>query len=109
MNLNTYMKANDIKLRENDLLAIIRRIDTNGDACLDFNEFNEFLKPLSKDVGIFIPPPIRPKGYGYPKEGSPLRNGGSPVRAGPPFPGPMPPIPPHSSLLFVTPPGTKKD
>ena len=47
LNLNVFLKAHDIVLRELDLLAIIRRIDTNGDACLDFNEFLDFLKPLT--------------------------------------------------------------
>ena len=46
VNLRTFLRANDVVPHELDLLAIIRRIDTDGDACLDFNEFSEFLAPL---------------------------------------------------------------
>lgn len=110
LNLNVFLKANDFCLREIDLLAIIRRIDTNGDACLDFNEFLEFLKPLSKEVAMKGPPSRainERRAYGYPRDGSPLRTGGSPHRTGP-VPGPMP-MPPNPATLFVTPPGTNKD
>lgn len=31
-----------------DLLAVIRRIDTKGDACIDLNEWVEFLRVMNK-------------------------------------------------------------
>lgn len=78
------MRANEYGLKEIDLLAIIRRIDTDGDACLDFNEFSDFLKPLSKEVAVMdprmLPNPIITEKH---RGGSPLR-GAPPVLAVPP-------------------------
>ena len=64
-----------------ELLAIIRRIDTDGDASVDYNEFAEFVRPLvpvARPILAPVPPPrvvvtspIRP--------GSPLRSS-SPAR-----------------------------
>lgn len=39
VNLGTFLRANGHNAAEIELLAIIRRLDTDGDACLDFNEF----------------------------------------------------------------------
>jgi len=44
ISLGAYLRACSHHASEIELLAIIRRIDTDGDACLDFNEFAEFLK-----------------------------------------------------------------
>ena len=44
ISLGAYLRACGHHASEIELLAIIRRIDTDGDACLDFNEFAEFLK-----------------------------------------------------------------
>lgn len=44
ISLGTYLRANSHHASEIELLAIIRRIDTDGDACLNFNEFAEFLR-----------------------------------------------------------------
>ena len=44
LNLGTFLRASSYNPSEIELLAIIRRIDTDGDACLDFNEFAEFLR-----------------------------------------------------------------
>lgn len=99
-NLNTFLKSNEIGLSELELLAIIRRIDTDGDACLDFNEFSDFLKPLSMKVAI-PDPRILPD----PRAGSPKNRGGSPLRGGPPVPPPL--GPPPGATLFVTPKGNK--
>ena len=41
--LGAYLRANGHHSSEIELLAIIRRIDTDGDASLNFNEFAEFL------------------------------------------------------------------
>jgi len=77
VNLSTFLRANGYNPAELELLAIIRRIDTDGDACLDFNEFSEFLREL----GTPLARPIDSPGRGSPvKNGSPLREK-SPTRA----------------------------
>lgn len=40
-----------------ELLAIIRRVDTNGDATIDPNEWAEFLKVSPGPVSGPLPPP----------------------------------------------------
>ena len=130
LNLGVFMKACEYhNLHENDVMAIIRRIDTNGDACLDFNEFCEFLKPLDSLVGLKppgpmpppphcfspgpVPPPMKP--HGYPRESSPLRGTSSPTRKNTdPFamcmpPPVLPPVPPRGHVVYVTAPGTKEE
>lgn len=42
-NLGQFLKNNGYYANERELLAIIRRIDTDGDAKLSFAEFSEFL------------------------------------------------------------------
>lgn len=42
--LNTFLKNNGQFSSEKELLAIIRRIDTDGDAKLSYEEFSEFLR-----------------------------------------------------------------
>jgi len=44
------LKKNGHFASESELLAIIRRIDTDGDAQLNLAEFSEFLKPLGHHV-----------------------------------------------------------
>lgn len=44
ISLGAYLRANGHHSSEIELLAIIRRIDTDGDASLNFNEFAEFLR-----------------------------------------------------------------
>ena len=44
VNLATFLRAHGHNASEIELLAIIRRIDTDGDACLSFGEYAEFLK-----------------------------------------------------------------
>lgn len=44
ISLGAYLRANGHHASEIELLAIIRRIDTDGDACLCFNEFAEFMR-----------------------------------------------------------------
>ena len=59
-----------------ELLAIIRRIDTNGDAMLSFEEFEDFLKPeLPVVTHQFepIPPPVPVLHYNA-RGSSPLRD-----------------------------------
>ena len=44
VNLATFLRSHGHNAAEIELLAIIRRIDTDGDACLSFGEFADFLK-----------------------------------------------------------------
>lgn len=82
VNLGAFLRQNGHFASEMELLAIIRRIDTDGDASVDYNEFAEFVRPLvpvARPVlaGPIPPPrvvvtsPVRP--------GSPLRSS-SPAR-----------------------------
>jgi Ca2+-binding EF-hand superfamily protein len=41
--LGTFLRACGHNPSEMGILAIIRRVDTDGDACVNFNEFSEFL------------------------------------------------------------------
>lgn len=43
--LGNFLRIQGHFSNEMELLAIIRRIDTNGDAIISFDELNEFLKP----------------------------------------------------------------
>jgi hypothetical protein len=43
-NLSTFLKNNGHYASEKELLAIIRRIDTDGDAKLSYSEFSEFIR-----------------------------------------------------------------
>ena len=42
-NLGQFLKSNGYYASERELLAIIRRIDTDGDAKLSYAEFSDFL------------------------------------------------------------------
>ena len=44
LNLGSFLRANSHNLSEIELLAIIRRVDTDGDACLGFNEYTDALR-----------------------------------------------------------------
>jgi hypothetical protein len=44
-NLGQFLKNNGHYASERELLNIIRRIDTDGDAKLNYEEFSEFLRP----------------------------------------------------------------
>lgn len=62
-----------------ELLAIIRRVDTNGDACLDFNEFAEYLKCAGHQAVLpeRMQEPMRQPGP--PKHESPSRSSARPL------------------------------
>ena len=46
-NLSQFLKNNAYYASERELIAIIRRIDTDGDAKLSYSEFSEFLSANS--------------------------------------------------------------
>ena len=43
LNLGTFLRAQNAQLGEFEIMAIIRRIDTDGDAAIGFNEFSEYM------------------------------------------------------------------
>ena len=76
--LGSFLRANGHYASERELLAIIRRIDTDGDAKLSFSEWEEFLR------GIIPPyePPSRARGA-YSEERRPRyasSTAGSPIK-----------------------------
>jgi hypothetical protein len=44
LSLGTFLRAQNHQASEHELIAIIRRLDTDGDACLSFHEFSDYLK-----------------------------------------------------------------
>jgi Ca2+-binding EF-hand superfamily protein len=80
VNTGSFLRQNGHYASELELLAIIRRIDTDGDAHVEYNEFAEFIRPLHPVPRTSVPqPPVRPSSP-VRTSGSPLR-GSSPVRA----------------------------
>lgn len=76
VNLGTFLRQQGHFSNELDLLACIRRIDTNGTATVDFQEWCEFNK-LLQPIHTFNPQPIpaaRPRSYAAGRMASPLRN-----------------------------------
>lgn len=74
VNLGTFLRQHGHFANELDLLAIIRRIDTNGTATVDFQEWCEYNK-LLQPVHALNPQPIpaaRPRSYAAGRA-SPLR------------------------------------
>ena len=52
--LSQFLKRCGHQATDMELLAMVRRIDTDGDACLIFEEFAEFLR-CEKTVGVRYP------------------------------------------------------
>jgi Ca2+-binding EF-hand superfamily protein len=80
VNTGAFLRQNGHYASEIELLAIIRRIDTDGDASIDYKEFAEFMQPLAPIVRVapvIVEPPV------VVRTASPLR-GGSPLRASSP-------------------------
>ena len=57
MNLGAFLREQGHFAPEIELLAIIRRIDTDGDAALTLAEFSEFMRPLAA-VSLPMPVPL---------------------------------------------------
>jgi len=75
VNLGAFLRQNGHFASEMELLAIVRRIDTDGDASVDYNEFAEFVRPLvpvARPILGPVPPP-RVVVTGPLRPGSPLR------------------------------------
>lgn len=106
VNLGAFLRQNGHYASEMELLAIIRRIDTDGDAAVIYNEFAEFVRPAVPSprpiTAPYSPPPRATSGYrgnSSPLKSSsparamsasraatyssPARTGGSPVRSSP--------------------------
>ena len=76
VNLGAFLRQNGHFASEMELLAIIRRIDTDGDASIDYNEFAEFIRPLipvARPVLAPVPPPRVVVTAPPLRPGSPLR------------------------------------
>lgn len=77
VNLGAFLRQNGHFSSEMELLAIIRRIDTDGDASVDYNEFAEFVRPLApvaRPVLAPVPPPRVVVADPLVRPGSPLRS-----------------------------------
>jgi Ca2+-binding EF-hand superfamily protein len=80
VNCGAFLRQNGHYASELELLAIVRRIDTDGDATVNYQEFSEFVRPAIPAPRPQMAAPVRtssPVGRGH---GSPLR-ASSPARA----------------------------
>ena len=75
VNLGAFLRQNGHFASEMELLAIIRRVDTDGDASVDYNEFAEFVRPLVPVARPILAPVLPPRVVvtGPLRPGSPLR------------------------------------
>lgn len=60
-NLGAFLRSQGHYASEKELLSIIRRVDTDGDARLSFAEFSEFMRPIGGPV-VERPNPINTRG-----------------------------------------------
>lgn len=77
VNLGAFLRQLGHFSSELELLAIIRRIDTNGDATITFEELSDFLKPtipVVRQAPEPIPQARNLAGYGGARNGSPMRS-----------------------------------
>lgn len=59
VNLGAFLRDQGHWASETELLAIVRRIDTDGDASVDLREWSEFLRPAAAPTGpIALPVPV---------------------------------------------------
>lgn len=81
VNTGAFLRQNGHYAAELELLAIIRRIDTDGDAVIVYSEFAEFVRPaIPAPRSVAYAPPVRPSSARRAGNGSPLRNS-SPIRS----------------------------
>lgn len=60
VNLGGFMRDHGHFASETELLAIVRRLDTDGDACISYSEWLEFLRnPPAEPLPLPIPAPVR--------------------------------------------------
>ena len=81
VNCGAFLRQNGHYASEMELLAIIRRIDTDGDAVIVYSEFAEFVRPsIPAPRSIACPPPARCSSALRAGNSSPLKNS-SPQRS----------------------------
>eukprot|EP00356_Strombidium_inclinatum_P005589 CAMPEP_0170491762 /NCGR_PEP_ID=MMETSP0208-20121228/11238_1 /TAXON_ID=197538 /ORGANISM="Strombidium inclinatum, Strain S3" /LENGTH=524 /DNA_ID=CAMNT_0010767389 /DNA_START=18 /DNA_END=1592 /DNA_ORIENTATION=- len=81
VNTGSFLRQNGHYASEMELLAIIRRIDTDGDAVVIYSEFAEFIRPsIPAPRSVNYAPPARSSSAYRAGNSSPLKNT-SPVRS----------------------------
>jgi Ca2+-binding EF-hand superfamily protein len=78
MQLGTFLRANGHYLPEMELIAIIRRLDTDGDAVISYSEFSEFMRPAYP-----MPSPAQARPSTPPRRSSQMNNS-SPLKSSTP-------------------------
>ena len=94
VNMGSFLRQNGHYSSEMELVAIVRRIDADGDANLDYNEFAEFMRPAFPSPRPATPPraasPQRGRGSSSPlKSSSPMRASSANRTSGGRAPSPM--------------------
>ena len=80
VNVGAFLRQNGHYASEMELLAIIRRMDTDGDACVTYSEFAEFVRAAFPAPRPIPSPPPRATSAGRYRATSPLKSS-SPARA----------------------------
>ena len=80
LNLGTFLRNVGHYASETELLAIVRRIDTDGDANLSYSEFCDFVRSQYPPSRPAYEPPPRPSSASRGRNSSPLRPSGSDAR-----------------------------
>ena len=80
-NLGTFLRNVGHYASETELLAIVRRIDTDGDANLSYSEFCDFVRSQYPPSRQPYEPPARPSSASRGRNSSPLRPSGGDARA----------------------------
>jgi len=68
VNLGAFLRDHGHFASETELLAVVRRLDTDGDAAITYSEWLEFLAmppPLLAPLPAPLPPPVRESPYYY--------------------------------------------
>lgn len=79
INLGSFLRNNGHHASEREILAVIRRIDTDGDARLSYTEFAEFLRGSNPSFGDKLQNNVEMERENI-REGSPARRS-SPIRS----------------------------